>query len=292
MINSMTGFGKCETSTDSYDFSVEIKSVNARHIDINIKLPGIFSQYEIELRKLIKEKLSRGTISVYLSVTKKPEASTIKKISENTAKLYADNLKNLAEKLGINKDFGYEVLFRFDDIFEKETDEEDYLPVLKDIFTKALDKLKAYRAEEGAALKSDLLDRVQVLEKLTEEAEIHSKDAAKIQFERLLERINKNYTKEISIENERLEQELTLISDKVDISEEITRLKSHFEIFRTTLENGEELPVGQKLNFLAQELHREANTMAAKTNLTEISHLSVKMREIIEKIREQVQNIE
>jgi len=152
-----------------------------------------------------------------------------------------------------------------------------------------VDKLVEFREKEGAVLEQDLLQNLDLLEKWLLEIETRAADAVIIQLEKLKERLKK-YFDGVSVEKERLEQEMVLMADRVDISEETSRFHSHVQLFRETLILNE--PVGQKLNFLTQEMHREVNTMSSKTNLTEISHLSVKMKETIERIREQVQNIE
>jgi len=237
--------------------------------------------------------LSRGSVSVFINYIKKPVEGNIKKINESVLKTYMNMLSSCSEKYGIKGDISWETLLKFSDIFEiSSVDEEETkreLEALKSGFSAAIAKLIEHRAEEGAEVKKDLSGRVDDLENSVMSIKDISSDAAKIQFERLLERLNK-YADSSSFDKERMEQELVILSDKVDISEEISRLEAHIKLFREALELDK--PAGQKLNFIAQELHREANTTYSKTNLTDVSQISVAMKESIEKIREQVQNVE
>ena len=200
-------------------------------------------------------------------------------------------LENLSRELGMENEFGLDTLLRFPDIFDvkdnslnKETEEE-----VVDCFKRAVESMIEYRIKEGENIYVDLVKKCSELKELVSRTNDLSKDAAQIQYEKLLSRL-KSMTDVESLNKERLEQELVLISDRVDISEEITRLFSHIDLFAGTLQA--ENSSGKILNNLAQEMHREASTISAKTNLTDISHLSVKMKEIIETIREQVQNAE
>ncbi|MDY0017744.1 MAG: YicC/YloC family endoribonuclease [Candidatus Delongbacteria bacterium] len=290
MLRSMTGYGKSTGSCPDYEVSVEIKSVNHRFLDLNFRMPAILNELELKLRELIKTKIDRGSVTVFVSLIP-ARGSKIKRIDLETAKAYKEALETLTKDLGINNEIGLDTLLRFPEIFDVkesslsgETEDE-----VTRCFTEAVESMIDYRVKEGANIYEDMMKKAGELKEIVSRTNELSKGAAKAQYEKLLGRL-KSMTDLESLNKERLEQELVLISDKVDISEEVTRLFSHIDLFTGTLE-AEDAP-GKILNNLAQEMHREASTISAKTNLTDISHLSVKMKDIIETIREQVQNAE
>lgn len=288
----MTGYGKGSAQTEIYDVQVEIKSVNHRFLDLNFRLPAFLAGTEMKLRDMIKSGMSRGSVTVFVNLTKKPEAQSIRNIDENVAKMYTKMLNDLKQKLNIQGEVTLDILLKFNDIFEQnqiaEGDEETIQAIISALKEAIIDVNK-YRDHEGEELKNDFDIRLFELGQFVDEVEKHSKDAVQTQFNRLKERVDK-FVDANSINKERLEHELVLISDKVDISEEITRLRAHIELFKNTMEADK--PLGKILNNIVQEMHREASTTSAKTNLTEISHISVKLKEVIENIREQVQNVE
>ena len=290
MLRSMTGYGKSTGSCADYEISVEIKSVNHRFLDLNFRMPSLLNELELKLRELIKARIDRGSVTVFVSLIP-THGNKIKNLDFETAKAYKEVLENLSRELGMENEVGLDTLLRFPDIFDvkdnslnKETEEE-----VVDCFKRAVESMIEYRIKEGENIYVDLVKKCSELKELVSRTNDLSKDAAQIQYEKLLSRL-KSMTDVESLNKERLEQELVLISDRVDISEEITRLFSHIDLFAGTLQA--ENSSGKILNNLAQEMHREASTISAKTNLTDISHLSVKMKEIIETIREQVQNAE
>lgn len=290
MLRSMTGYGKSTGSCPDYEISVEIKSVNHRFLDLNFRMPSLLNELELKLRELIKARIDRGSVTVFVSLIP-AHGNKIKNVDFEAAKAYKEVLENLSRELGMENEFGLDTLLRFPDIFDvkdnslnKETEEE-----VVDCFKRAVESMFEYRIKEGENIYDDLAKKCRELKELVSRTNDLSKGAAQIQYEKLLSRL-KSMTDVESLNKERLEQELVLISDRVDISEEITRLFSHIDLFAGTLQA--ENSSGKILNNLAQEMHREASTISAKTNLTDISHLSVKMKEIIETIREQVQNAE
>jgi len=290
LLRSMTGYGKSTGSCADYEISVEIKSVNHRFLDLNFRMPSLLNELELKLRELIKARIDRGSVTVFVSLIP-THGNKIKNLDFETAKAYKEVLENLSRELGMENEVGLDTLLRFPDIFDvkdnslnKETEEE-----VVDCFKRAVESMIEYRIKEGENIYVDLVKKCSELKELVSRTNDLSKDAAQIQYEKLLSRL-KSMTDVESLNKERLEQELVLISDRVDISEEITRLFSHIDLFAGTLQA--ENSSGKILNNLAQEMHREASTISAKTNLTDISHLSVKMKEIIETIREQVQNAE
>jgi len=287
----MTGYGKGSESSDNHDIQVEIKSVNHRFLDINFRLPSFLNELELKLRDRLKNLLSRGSLTVFINVSAKPGKENIKKIDAGVARAYKYSLENLKDELEISGDVDLNMILKFSDVFDQtdERDNDDTVKKVSECFEKALNDMIRYREKEGENILEDLNNHIVDLEDAIKQTSELASNAVNIQFDKLLERL-RNYTNVESLSRERLEQELVMISDKVDISEEISRLISHIKLFKDTLK--EDRAVGKVLNNLSQEMHREASTISAKTNMTEISHLSVRMKEIIEIIREQVQNVE
>jgi uncharacterized protein (TIGR00255 family) len=286
----MTGYGKGTDSSDNYEISVEIKSVNHRFLDLSFRMPSYLNELELKLRERIKDKLSRGSITVIVSLISSKSFAE-KRIDMQTAMAYKAALEELSEKLGLEENIGLDTLLRFPDIFDiKENKLDDITEsVVLNCFDEALGHMVEYREKEGSNILDDLNNKISELKILVEKTNDLSAGSAVAQYGKLLERL-KSMTDVESLNRERLEQELVMISDKVDISEEISRLFSHIDLFTDTLKD--EKASGKILNNITQEMHREASTISAKTNLTEISHISVKMKEIIETVREQVQNVE
>ncbi|NOR45374.1 MAG: YicC family protein [Candidatus Delongbacteria bacterium] len=292
MIRSMTGYGKGSASTELYDIQVEIKSVNHRFLDLSFRMPSFLSGTEMKFRDVIKSGMARGSVTAFVNLTKKPAAQNIRAIDKNVAQMYTDMLNDLKQKLNLGGEVTLDILLKFNDIFaqpQKDEGDDDTVKAVLSALDEAIIDINKYRDLEGNELNNDFDIRLFELGQFVDEIEKHSKDAVRIQYDRLKERVDK-FVDANSINKERLEHELVLISDKVDISEEITRLRAHIALFKKTMESDK--PLGKILNNIVQELHREASTTSAKTNLTEISHISVKLKEIIENIREQVQNVE
>lgn len=291
MIKSMTGYGKSSLSFGDFDVEVEIKSVNHRYLDINIKMPHGLWLTEIKLREILKERLSRGSISAQVVVKESSEEKNRNSFDLEKARSYLSSLQMMKKELGIEGDIRIDTLLQHFDVFADRTgvDSEDLDETIRKCFISALEDMISYREKEGMNLQVEFENRISDLQGLVDETEKSSSKASQVQFERLLERINKMCRPD-DISKERLEQELVLISDRVDITEEISRLNSHISFFKDSIKQNK--AVGKIINNLVQEMHREASTISAKTNLTEISHLSVRMKEIIEMIREQVQNVE
>ncbi len=302
MIKSMTGFGKASNESENHELQIEMKSVNNRYLDLNFRMPPYLQQYEINLRNEIKSRITRGSVSIFFSLTKKKTAAEI--IDDPKLNFSIDKITNIfsklieaSKKVGLNNDsITWDLILNNFDITndkkaEEDIDEEELYKFMSSTINKTLDNLIEFREKEGRALYEDIKLKISDLHKIITDIKELAKDSAKIQFNKLKERLDK-YTDLAKFDKTRLEQELVIISDKVDIDEEITRLFSHIELFEGTIEKGDGKPVGQKLNFITQEMHREVNTISSKTNLTDITNFSVAMKEIIEKVREQVQNIE
>lgn len=284
----MTGYGKAVSETENFELSLEIKSVNNRYLDMTFKMPVSFLEFEMSLREIVKEKLKRGSINVYLNISKKPN-SLAKKFNTQAILSISSELKKISELARLQTPTWSDIL-KFDEIYEKASEkDEDIASTLQTVFNNAIDELIQFRKAEGEKLSIAIKDYLKRIVEISQILEKEKESATKIQFERLKERIEVGQGN-LKVDEERLVQELAIISDKVDITEEVIRMKSHIDQFDEIL--GNEYPAGQKLNFLTQEMHREANTISSKTNLTLISRLSVELKELIEKIREQVQNIE
>jgi uncharacterized protein (TIGR00255 family) len=287
----MTGYGKASNSIESYEIQVEIKSVNHRFLDVNFRMPSYLGDMELILREKLKSKVSRGSVSIFVNISAKSGSVKVKKIDPAAAAAYAEMLRNLKVELGLEGDIDLETILKFQDIFEaQDAKSPQEIPmVVQECFDSAVSDMISYREKEGKNISDDFKNHLNSLEKDLGEIKALAADASRIQFDKLLERLG-TFTNIESFNKDRLEQELVMISDRVDISEEISRLYSHIDLFRNSIE--EERAVGKILNNISQEMHREASTISAKTNLTEISHKSVYLKETIEIIREQVQNVE
>ncbi len=288
----MTGYGRHKEIFEKYTISVELKSVNSRFLEIHSKLPQNLSYMELALKKEIKSSLHRGNIYLYINIQPDSESKNLYQIDENIVKHYLDRMRNIGKKLNIDGEIDWNTLFNFNDIIVAEEAENDEEALLADVLKTlkiSLINLSKHRKAEGEQIEKVLFDFINRLAVIVDEISLNSKEAAQIQFKKLKERLDTYFSKE-GVDNNRLEQEFAIICDKVDISEEIDRIHSHINLFKENLKKVG--PIGQKLNFICQELNREANTIASKTNLAEISHLAVELKNVIEKIREQVQNIE
>lgn len=292
MLLSMTGYGKSKAKTSKGEFLIEIKSYNFRFLDVSIKAPKFLLSKEFEIRELCKEYLHRG--KVYLSVETNSEFSsnTDFDFDFEKAKYVSEKLKELKNVANYKSKIKLRDLLYFSTYYitdNSEINEEDFLTI-KDGIASALLDLNEMRKKEGEKLKTDLSERINAIKEKIEVIQTLNANLAKEYFEKLKERTFK-LTEEIAqISPERLELEIALLSDKIDITEELVRLQSHAVFFIETLNNGQE--AGKRLNFIAQELNREINTIASKTISFEISKNVVFIKEEIEKIREQIQNIE
>lgn len=291
MINSMTGFGKSVAAVSGSIFEIEIKSVNHRFLEISPKLPIALQNLEYEIREIIRSKIHRGKIYLFISLKNNFTENSSQNLDLKTADGIFNSILQLKSHLKIEEDIKLSQLLMFKEIFYKEAEElsEEQFTQLKNGIHTALDAMIVMRSKEGAELKRDIKEKLASIENSIVEIKRLHKENLTEYLDRFRTRANE-LLQNISIKNERLEEELALLTEKSDISEEIVRLESHIKYFHDTLKNGNE--VGRKLNFICQELHREANTISSKSISPEVIHQSVSMREDIEKIREQVQNIE
>ncbi len=289
---SMTGYGKGEYKENGIELTCEIKTVNNRYLDVSVKAPRVFTAVEETVRSIIREKLTRGHADVFVSLKDKREKQTVLTLDGALAAAYvkaATELKSAFPMLA--DDFTLTSVLRYPDVLKQEETtclDEELITALKTALNAALDALNEMRKTEGAKLKADMCARVDVIEKTVGEiAERAPKIAAEYR-EKLTNRI-KEYLAEANPDESRILTEAAIFADKSNIDEELTRLRSHIEQFRSI---AEEKIVGRKLDFLVQEFNREANTTCSKSNDVTITRLGLALKNEIEKIREQVQNVE
>jgi len=292
MARSMTGFGRGESARDGKKFTVEIKTVNHRFIDISIKCPRNLSFLEDKTRELILDKLHRGKIDVILTYEDNGEGNNVAVADVNLADSYVQAFQLLKERYDLKDDIGVSIFAKLPDVIKIQKREEDHellWEILKEALSEALENLVKMREAEGANLKSNLLEKTQAI---SEKLEIIKARAPMVPVdykEKLKERISLLLDK-LELDEDRLAMEVALFADKCSIDEEIIRLESHLSQFRDTLESHE--AVGRKLDFLVQEINREVNTIGSKANDLTITRAVIDIKSELEKIREQVQNIE
>ncbi len=289
----MTGYGKGEYSNDSYRIRVELRAVNHRYADITVKMPRHISYLEEKLKKMIKEKMNRGKIDVYVNLDYINETAIDIKVDLPLARNYKNVLEVLANDLGIDNNIRIHNIIGLTDIIRterKEVDEDTMWDCLKNAAELSLEEASAMKNAEGLSLGKDIRSRLDLMVEIVKEIQEKSDNIAFEYRDKLRERVNSLLDPDSSINEERLELEIAILADKTDINEEITRFYSHIDQFHTILEENE--PVGRKLDFLIQEMNREVNTMGSKTTDLEVTRNVVNIKSEIEKIREQVQNIE
>lgn len=293
MIISMTGFGRGEASSNGITVTAELKSVNSRYLDINLRLPSVIQDQELEFKEQIQNRVNRGKINLSIRVDKtetgEPEVAINPKLVEGYTKL----LNELREAADIEQPLSLQDLMQFNDLFVARQEDEQQIKTILQLAKKAtmqgLDQLIQMRSQEGKQLENDLLNRVEHIQKMIGKVqELTNNRAEKVRTE-LLERIGKLVEDE-TLDEERLEMEVAILVDKMDITEELVRVQSHLKFFKEAVDQDE--AVGRRLNFLSQEINREINTIGSKANNSEISRYVVQAKESLEQIREQVQNVE
>ncbi len=292
MIQSMTGYGRSVGSSEGYQISFEIKSVNNRYLDVNIRLPRVYGYLEERIKAEIRKKASRGKIDAFLTIEKFAGDSTEIVLDEALAAQYVTALHKIARNHNLRDDVSVSSLARFSDIFAKKTKEEDedaVWKVVEPVVQEALARFSDMRKAEGKHLYEDLSSRLDAMESLLEKIRVHSGEALQIHREKLEARL-REILGEWKPDEARLLTEVGLIADKIDTGEEITRLGSHLAQFRKLIL--QDTPSGRTLDFLTQELNREVNTIGSKCSLLEITNLVIDAKNEIERIREQIQNIE
>jgi uncharacterized protein (TIGR00255 family) len=293
MITSMTGFGRGEASADGITVTVELRTVNSRYLDMSLKLPQVIQEKEFELKELLQEHIERGKLNVNVRLDKSGTGEPDITFNKNLVKGYKKMLNNLRKAAGIEEPITLSSFLQFNDIFESREQDEETIEAIWELTKKsteiATEDLKKMRLQEGKQLETDLLNRVNHIEEMLEIVKKKTEGRAVEARDKLLERIN-NIIDNEKIDPERLEMEVAIQVDKMDITEEIVRTQSHIKFFREAVKNND--AVGRRLNFLSQEINREINTIGSKANDSEISQHIVQAKESLEQIREQVQNVE
>lgn len=292
MIKSMTGFGRAMADDEKRSFIVEIRGVNNRYFDINIRMPKSLFPLEDKVRRLIATYISRGKVDVFITYRNYAREDTVVKYNKNLAKGYVEILNELKDDFSLVNDLSVSMLSRFPDIIyteEKEENIDEVWMLMGKAIEEAASSINHMRETEGEALKTDMLQKAgEILAKIGTIRE-RDKEVIPLYKERLEARI-KELMDAVPVDENRLALEIAMYTDKSSIDEEITRLSSHMEQFEMFLSENE--PVGRKLDFLAQEMNREANTMASKSVDLLITNTVLEIKNEIEKIREQMQNIE
>ena len=289
---SMTGYGKGEYKEGGIELTCEIKTVNNRYLDVSLKMPRIFTAYEEIIRTLIRGKLTRGHADVFVSFKDKREKPTsltadlaLATAYVNAAKAIKEKFPELIDDVTVSSVLRYPEVLRQDEVAAAD---EELIDALKTAVSIALDNLNAMRSVEGEKLKADMLSRMSTIEELVKEVSLRAPMVAEEHKQKLLNRV-REYLDGVNPDEGRLLTEVAVFTDKSNIDEELTRLYSHIAQFRDICEEG---IVGRKLDFLVQEFNREANTTCSKSNDVAITRLGLALKNEIEKVREQVQNLE
>ncbi len=292
MIRSMTGFGRGTYSLDGREYHVEIKTVNHRYSDISIRISKAYSYLESKIREELGKKIIRGKVDVNVWVDDYGTRGRTVLLDEGLADLYMNSLEKLKQRYAINEEVSLSLISRFPDVLrvKKEEDDEDVVwSELKQALTQSVDALIVMREREGSQLKNDILEKTANLNTYVSQIESRASLVVNEYRTRLNYRV-KDILGDTMVDEGRLEVEVALFADRCSIEEEITRLKSHIKQLNHSLEDGQ--AVGRKLDFLVQEMNREVNTIGSKANDLEITKVVVEAKSEIEKVREQIQNIE
>lgn len=292
MIKSMTGFGRCEVCEDDRKFTVEMKSVNHRYLDVNLKMPKKLNFFEAAIRSLLKEYIQRGKVDVYITYEDMGQGQSAIRYNWEAAAKYLEYFRQMSDEFGLENDVRLSTLSRMPEVFsmeEEETDEEGIWKTLEKAVRGAAEGFVETRVREGANLLQDLCGKLDEMHGHVDFIEARSPQIVSEYRQKLLERVQE-LLGDVRADEGRLLTEVTVFADKVCVDEEIVRLKSHIEATKKTLTDGG--CVGRKLDFLAQEMNREANTILSKTTDLELSDRGIELKTLIEKVREQIQNIE
>ncbi len=292
MIKSMTGFGRCEIVTAEYKLSVEMKAVNHRYLDLGIKMPKKFNYFEAAIRNLLKGYIQRGKVDVFINYEDYTEGTLCLKYNSSLAAEYVDYFKKMQEQFGIEDDMTVSKLARMPEVLTMEQapdDEEKMWKQLSEVLEEAASKFVEARVLEGEKLKNDLLGKLDYMAGLVDYIEERSPEILKEYRQKLEDKV-KELLENASVDEGRIAAEVTIYADKICVDEETVRLRSHMDATRRELEAGGS--VGRKLDFIAQEMNREANTILSKSSDLGISDRAIALKTEIEKVREQIQNIE
>jgi uncharacterized protein (TIGR00255 family) len=293
MIRSMTGFGRGEASSKGFQVTVEVKTLNSRYLDISSRIPQSILHHEFDIKEIVQSNLSRGKVHINAYVDRTDTSKPSITYKSEMVQAYGKMLEQVKFLANIREPLTLTDLLQFEGVFETRQEDEEEVEVIWTCMTEALGKaislLNEMRSQEGKELKNELITQINGISVMLEEVSDLAVKRIPDVRERLKNRI-KNMVTDEKTDPERMEMEIALLVDKMDINEEIIRLQSHLKFFLEALENSE--PMGRRLNFLCQEINRELNTIGAKANDSAISQHIVLGKEKLEQIREQVQNIE
>ena len=285
----MTGFGKATKTIENKTFTVEVRSVNSKQLDLNLRMPSLYREKEIELRNFVAEKLVRGKVDLSLSVENNGEEKTVQ-INQELAKIYFDDLQQLAKAVGRENEPLIPSLLRLPDIMKSEKTElnENEWKEILSVIDDAIVQFNQFRNTEGTTLEKEFTSRVNTILSLLKSVDPFEQERINTLKERIQKNLNELLAKE-NIDQNRFEQELIYYLEKFDVTEEKVRLKTHCNYFLSTIKD--EQDQGRKLNFISQEMGREINTLGSKANHSEIQKLVVQMKDELEKIKEQLLNV-
>lgn len=291
-LKSMTGFGRAEVSNDQYRLSVEVKSVNSRFLDLSIKMPKKFNALEANIRNTVKEYISRGKVDLFITYESFSEKGKALRLDLPLAKEYLESMRTLVNALGVEDNVKVTNLAALPDVLvlsEESEDDEALWESLKPSLVGALERFSETRVMEGENLQKDLLGKLAEMEAIVNRIDARSPEITATYETRLRAKVSE-LLEGTGIDEARIVQEVTIYSDKICTDEERVRLHSHIKNMRTKLQNGG--LVGRELDFVAQEMNREANTTLSKANDLIVSEDAIGLKTLIEKIREQIQNLE
>ncbi len=291
MVKSMTGFGKTTVEFRNKKIIIEIKSLNSKQLDLNLRIPNLYKEKEMEIRGLVKERLDRGKVDMVIYFDN-AESDKDVVINRSVVVQYFNQMLEISEQLGVDTDKNalLQTVMRFPDTLQvkaEELDEEEWNALYAGV-EKALEEINSFRVQEGAALIKDITHRIALIQELSAQVPAFEKRRVEVIRQKIQEKINE-WTDVKNIDENRLEQEIIYYLEKLDITEEKVRLANHCKYFLETVEK-EEAP-GRKIGFIAQEIGREINTMGSKANDHDIQKLVVKMKDELEKIKEQSLNV-
>ncbi|MCI5823050.1 MAG: YicC family protein [Lachnospiraceae bacterium] len=292
MVKSMTGFGRGEAQDEFRKITIEMKSVNHRYLDLNIKIPKSLNPFETEIRNYLKSRIVRGKVDVYVTLETAADQEYVLKYNSKLAEMYVENIKAMADEFGLDYDLKATHLSRYPDVLEMEeaeADESELKALLFEALEKAANQFGENRTKEGERLQKDLLDKMDEMSGYVSVLEKRSPEIIEEYTSRLKAKVN-DLLEAGHIDENRIAAEIVLYADKVCIDEEMVRLRSHIEETKQVLLNDKE--VGRKLDFIAQEMNRESNTILSKSTDVEIAGIGISLKTLIEKVREQIQNLE
>ena len=292
MLKSMTGFGRAQKEIDGYVITVELKSVNHRYFEFSSRVPRQYGFLDEKLKSYINGKVSRGKIECHVTIEALNTDTADVVVNHTLATAYVNALKEIAETYKLKDDFGASTISRFPEVLvvrKSDEDEEKLWGYVQEVCSEAIDKFVAMREVEGSKMKDDIYSRGQFILDCVSYIEERSPQTVKEYNDKLVERVHE-LLGDVSLDESRILQEVAIYADKVAVAEETVRLRSHIEQLNAFISSDE--PVGRKMDFLVQEINRETNTIGSKANDVDIARKVVDIKAEVEKIREQIQNIE